>query len=125
MPDLTEVPLLAGFYTYPWGDVPPQFRMVVDKARLSKLIRNADNVRHYSLGLEVDITPQKTALLSDLRASNFPEGWRCAVTFNGLDLFIIGAITEGAHPRTDAWLDAFETRDPVTGLATGDDDAET
>lgn len=103
-----NVPLIDGFINYDWSETPRQFRMVVDKARLVKLVRNADSIRHHSLGLDTDMTPQKTALVSDIRANRALDGASIAVTFNGLDLFIVGVVSGNGVDATESWLEAFE-----------------
>ena len=102
------VPLIDGFINYDWSETPRQFRMAVDKTRLVKLVRNADSIRHHSLGLDTDLTPQKTALVSDIRANAALDDCVIAVTFNGLDLFIIGIVSGNGVVHTQEWLDAFE-----------------
>jgi len=102
------VPLIDGFINYDWSKTPRQFRMVVDKARLVKLVRNADSVRHHSLGLDTDMTPQKTALVNDIRANLSLDDCKIAVTFNGLDLFIVGIVSDNGVDATANWLEAFE-----------------
>lgn len=103
-----NVPLIDGFINYDWSETPRQFRMVVDKKRLVKLVRNAESIRHHSLGLDTDITPQKTALVSDIRANLSLDDCKIAVTFNGLDLFIIGIVSDNGSEATERWLKAFE-----------------
>ena len=103
-----NVPLIDGFINYDWSETPRQFRMVVDKKRLVKLVRNAESIRHHSLGLDTDITPQKTALVSDIRSNTTLDDCKIAVTFNGLDLFIIGVVSGNGVDGTEEWLEAFE-----------------
>lgn len=103
-----NVPMIDGFINYDWSETPRQLRMVVDKKRLVKLVRNAETVRHHSLGLDTDITPQKTALARALRLNAATDDYSVAVTFNGLDLFIIGIVSDNGIERTEDWLTAFE-----------------
>lgn len=105
---IDNVPMIDGFINYDWSETPRQFRMVVDKKRLVKLVSNAETVRHHSLGLDTDLTPQKTALVSDIRSNATLDDCHIAVTFNGLDLFIVGIVSDSGAERTRDWLMAFE-----------------
>lgn len=74
-----------------WGDIPEAFRHIVDKKRLTKMIRNADTIQIWVPALsDAMVTPQKGALLATLKGLISDE---FACQFNGLDLTIIGAVS--------------------------------
>ena len=108
MADLDKIPMICGAIYYDWEDVPSHFRMVVDQARLAKLVRNADTLRMWCPTLFCEAIPQKTAMLSALKQTQYAYGLRFAVVFNGLDLLIIGAVEDQTVADTDEWLADFD-----------------
>lgn len=89
-PDVIETPERDGHII--WTDTPAPFRHVVDKARLSKMIRNSDTCRIWCAAIEADIIPQKTDLL--VHVKGLSDLARVAVEFNGIDLTILSIVHE-------------------------------
>ena len=110
IPDLDKVPLLAGWIYYDWSDVPQHFRMVLNRDKLLKLIRNSDKVRVYCASLYCEVVPQKASIMSEIKSLECAAHWQFAATFNGLDLLIIGAVEDESAGETQDWLDAFAGR---------------
>lgn len=101
-----EVPLVSGMIVYDWTDTPIQMRHVLSPAKVVKLIRNASSVGVYCASLDgIDLAPQKTNLSASVK--RMAPDTMIACTFNGLDLYIIGAVEGNGNEGTERFLSDF------------------